>query len=84
MYAAKVKIGLKGAGPDEIASEAAEDVPGLSISDEVDTITFSAGNPRVEHVTGVVHLFKEVPATSQPIGPLPALPVIHDEADRPQ
>jgi hypothetical protein len=27
-----------------------------------DSISFSAGNPRVEHITGVVHLYRDVPA----------------------
>lgn len=30
-----------------------------------DSISFSAGNPRVEHITGVVHLYRDVPAADQ-------------------
>jgi BRCA1-associated protein len=29
---------------------------------EVDQVAFSAGNPRVEHITGVVHLYRHIPA----------------------
>ena len=33
-------------------------------------VAFTAGNPRVEHITGVVHLYRDVPADSpaQPSG----------------
>ena len=33
-------------------------------------MAFTAGNPRVEHITGVVHLYRDVPADSaaQPSG----------------
>jgi BRCA1-associated protein len=36
---------------------------------EVDQVAVSAGNPRVEHVTGVVHLYRHIPAdAAQPSG----------------
>lgn len=28
------------------------------VADDLDSVEFSAGNPRVEHITGVVHLYK--------------------------
>ena len=39
-------------------------------------MAFTAGNPRVEHITGVVHLYRDVPADSaaQPSGSDAAAP----------
>jgi len=41
-------------------------------------VAFTAGNPRVEHITGVVHLYRDVPADSvvaaQPSGSDAAAP----------
>lgn len=75
MYAAKVKLGI---GPDSHANREASDQSEMSTSgsnDRIETLAFSAGNPRVEHITGIVHLYREVPANSQSLGPPPALPV---------
>lgn len=33
--------------------------------DEIDQVTFSAGNPRVEHITGVVHLYRHIPRVDE-------------------
>lgn len=76
MYAAKVRLGLGPAPAQPIQGER-QDSKADQVDDQIDSIAFSAGNPRVEHITGVVHLFKEVPASSQPVGPIPALPVHH-------
>jgi hypothetical protein len=40
-----------------------------------DAITFSAGNPRVEHLTGVVHLYREIPAADSAQRPAWSQPV---------
>ncbi len=42
----------------------------------LDQVAFTAGNPRVEHITGVVHLYRDVPADSaaQPSGSDAAAP----------
>lgn len=32
----------------------------------VDHLKFSAGNPRVEHITGVVHLYRHIPSDTEP------------------
>lgn len=32
--------------------------------EEVDQLSFSAGNPRVEHITGVVHLYRHIPGAN--------------------
>ena len=74
MYAVRVVTGAD-AGADEdlreVASRLARDLMqeraaearaadgGRGFADE---IGFSAGNPRVEHLTGVVHLYRRIPA----------------------
>ena len=76
MYAAKVKLGLAPpAALEAQRDEAAGELPEREEGEGIDSIAFSAGNPRVEHITGIVHLFKEVPQGSQALSPLPALPV---------
>lgn len=35
------------------------------LHDEVDQVSFSAGNPRVEHITGVVHLYRHIPGPGE-------------------
>jgi hypothetical protein len=47
----QVNVGQSSAGQSDAAANVAED-----------SITFSAGNPCVEHITGVVHLYRDVPA----------------------
>ena len=33
--------------------------------DESHEVAFTAGNPRVEHITGVVHLYRDSPSSAQ-------------------
>ena len=79
MYAAKVRLGLDGLkdGASELQSkdghEENDDAENLS-EPWSDSIEFTAGNPRVEHVTGTVHLYRQIPESSQH-DVLPALPV---------
>lgn len=79
MYAAKVKVGLllakdaEARAPDKANSKSSHEP-------ELEAVAFSAGNPRVEHISGIVHLFREVPANNQASVPLPALPVSLDTA----
>lgn len=76
MYAAKVKLRLTPpTALDTQRDEAAGELPEREETEDIESIAFSAGNPRVEHITGIVHLFKEVPQGSQALSPLPALPV---------
>jgi hypothetical protein len=42
--------------------DSAEDASPLG--PHAESISFSAGNPRVEHITGVVHLFRDLSAPS--------------------
>jgi len=70
MYAAKVKLGLS-------TPSVKSSPPEHSEGPEDEVVGFSAGNPRVEHITGVVHLFRTVPDASQDLLPAPALPVSH-------
>jgi hypothetical protein len=60
MYALKVQVGLqKDTGTsDETAPESTP-----NDDSELDHVDFTAGNPRVEHITGVVHLYRTVPHT---------------------
>ncbi|KAK9808671.1 hypothetical protein WJX72_001734 [[Myrmecia] bisecta] len=48
----------------ELLTEAAAESSGQDDAD-VSTIEFSAGNPRVEHITGVVHLYRHVPSRDE-------------------
>ncbi|KAK9813824.1 hypothetical protein WJX73_000232 [Symbiochloris irregularis] len=41
------------------------DLPTTTSELETDTIGFTAGNPRVEHLTGVVHLYRCLPISSR-------------------
>ena len=75
MYAAKVKLGQTAARFFEERPENATESTLVEDNDDVESVAFSAGNPRVEHITGLVHLFKEVPKGPQALNPLPALPV---------
>ena len=74
MYAAKVRVGL-GKVDDGMPGWGNIPVDTEEASDPTpDTIEFTAGNPRVEHTTGVVHLFKQIPQQT-PTDVTPALPV---------
>ncbi len=53
------------------ASIRQEDAQDASTSDALD---FSAGNPRVEHVTGIIHLYRSIPKDREET-PKSALPV---------
>lgn len=72
-YAVRVRVAPDTAEKDREKSEAASSVaseilkraPEPAGPDEDNKIRFSAGNPRVEHVTGVVHLYREVQPRSQ-------------------
>ena len=75
MYAAKVKLKPATTFAKQDGLEVAEESVIGENPDELDSLTFTAGNPRVERITGVVHLFKEVPKGSQALNLLPALPV---------
>lgn len=92
MYALKVKLGSSIKIEDEISEEASRladallkeqqrtcdrDEDDAAVLPEGDSLDFSAGNPRVEHITGVIHLFRMVPlgkqegeAATGPAGPL--------------
>jgi hypothetical protein len=72
-YAVKVRVAPDAAEQDREKTEAASNVASEILKrtadagghDEDSTIRFSAGNPRVEHVTGVIHLYREVPTRAQ-------------------
>ena len=51
--------------PDQASSSSADATPAAVAAEEVDEVSFSAGNPRVEHITGVMHLYRHVPADQQ-------------------
>jgi hypothetical protein len=42
------------------AAEEPEELLGAELPEGADSVEFSVGNPRVEHITGVVHLYREV------------------------
>ena len=71
MYAAKVRLGLNST----VVEDAPAEQPDVQAED---VVGFSAGNPRVEHITGIVHLFRTVPNASQDVLPAPALPVCQE------
>ncbi|GAB4818298.1 hypothetical protein N2152v2_005344 [Parachlorella kessleri] len=50
----------------EASSSSADATPAAVAAEEVDEVSFSAGNPRVEHITGVMHLYRHIPADEQP------------------
>ena len=43
--------------------------------DDTETIQVSAGNPRVEHIAGLIHLYRELGERSTTGGARPSLPV---------
>lgn len=60
MYSLRVDLKEK-----EASNMEPEHKDSLLVSDSPsDTIQFSAGNPRVEHITGLVHLYRQVPSTN--------------------
>lgn len=73
MYAVKVK--LQGSQPAEEATPDTASPSAHAAEERDDVISFSAGNPRVEHVTGVVHLFRHVPNGPDAATPASSLPV---------
>ncbi|GLI59895.1 hypothetical protein VaNZ11_001933 [Volvox africanus] len=52
--------GLLGEG-DSFSDDSEEELLGLDLEDDNQIIEFTAGNPRVEHITGVVHLYRPTP-----------------------
>lgn len=80
MYAAKVRVGLDGSidGSTNAAWEKPLSEPLRGAEEEHDplpnSIEFTSGNPRVEHTTGVVHLYKQM-AREGATALVPALPV---------
>jgi hypothetical protein len=72
MYAVRLRVDPKAAKTDGEVSKVAQEVTNSLIEDlplakdaDVSSIPISAGNPRVEHVTGVVHLYKEIPTRAE-------------------
>eukprot|EP00884_Botryococcus_braunii_P015374 jgi/Botrbrau1/251/Bobra.0022s0225.1 len=72
MYAVRVRVDPKATKADGQETKAAQEVTNSFLdnasrdsSSEASAIPISAGNPRVEHVTGVVHLYKEVPSRGE-------------------
>ena len=64
-FTVKVDVKHRDSGQAQVRQvDAAKPLVGLSdaTSSLEDSIPFSAGNPRVEHITGVVHLYRDVPA----------------------
>lgn len=64
-FSVKVDVQHRDAGQAQLRQvDAAQSAAGRSDAAIVaaDSISFSAGNPRVEHITGVVHLYRDVPA----------------------
>ena len=65
MYAIKIEVENENVGESSSASTSAALVPGslpdagLCSNADVDEIHVSVGNPRVEHITGVVHLYRQ-------------------------
>jgi BRCA1-associated protein len=43
------------------SGEGSRTVAGSGQPDELESIEFSVGNPRVEHITGLVHIYRELP-----------------------
>ena len=63
MYVIKVKLTKEAGtcGQTELAGESGPSLASASLADgDTETIQVSAGNPRVEHVTGLVHLYREL------------------------
>ena len=77
MYAAKLKLGLQKDGVEGSPAwerELDKDWEAESSADPFQgSIEFTAGNPRVEHTTGVVHLYRPIPENEPSV--TPALPV---------
>ncbi|GLC33564.1 hypothetical protein PLESTM_000085000 [Pleodorina starrii] len=59
--ASRAQQGLLGDG-DSFSDDSSEgELLGLDLDDDSQVIEFTAGNPRVEHITGVVHLYRPTP-----------------------
>lgn len=73
MYAVRLRVDPKANEADGAETKAAQDITVSLLSESLRTdadhegtsIPISAGNPRVEHVTGVVNLYKTVPSRSE-------------------
>ncbi|CAL8470200.1 g9742 [Coccomyxa elongata] len=65
MYAVKVEVKSEGRGESNTASSSASSLPasvlaaGQSSNGDIEEIQVSVGNPRVEHLTGTVHLYRQ-------------------------
>lgn len=81
-YSLKVEVQSRTSSRAETASEAGPSLPRTASAASAvdlasDSIAFSAGNPRVEHLTGAVHLYRDVapadaaarPAWTKPVRP---------------
>lgn len=81
MYAVKVEVKNRGTGVSNTASSSAASLPasvldaGQSSNADIEEIQVSVGNPRVEHLTGIVHLYRQTHGRDE-AGPFSAkLPV---------
>ena len=69
MYALKIEVKPNDGGASEtLGTRSGQDA-------EVDEIQVSAGNPRVEHLTGIVHLYRQTRDRDEAEGSAPAVPV---------
>lgn len=65
MYAVTVEVKSEGRGKSNTASSSATSLPasvldaGQSSNGDIEEIQVSVGNPRVEHLTGTVHLYRQ-------------------------
>ena len=59
-YALAVQVQERSVDEPPLPSESHGTDPSWS-DDECEEVAFTAGNPRVEHITGVVHLYRDTP-----------------------
>lgn len=69
MYVLKIEV------KSEDGAESSAPGTGDEQDAEVDEVQVSAGNPRVEHLTGIVHLYRQTKGRDEAEGSAPAVPV---------
>jgi BRCA1-associated protein len=69
MYVLKIEV------KKEVAADSSATGPGGEQDAEVDEVQVSAGNPRVEHLTGIVHLYRQTKGRDEGEASAPAVPV---------
>jgi hypothetical protein len=69
MYALKIEVDAKESFPSARTERT------LSQVEDSEAIPVSVGNPRVEHLNGIVHLYRDFHGGSEPGSSAPMLPV---------